>query len=215
MRELATIKRGQTFTFAGSKWIVLETHGGATLVLMANYLKKRPFDKDDSADWRQSDARKYLNFVYRNDLEQLAGDQRDKILCIDVDLTAGDGTFRERCTDRVALLTVEQYRRNRDILEPLPTHWWTLTRTSIHSPNGMIVVMADGTLRYHGLAYYGRTGLRPVLLLSSDLMIGDEGNPDQTAETPQQEPPGQPVEDPGTDGTGQAVPADGHQPADL
>lgn len=201
MGKLIDLNRGQTFTFAGHEWITLEHDetAGTTLVLKKDIAKYSSFDRRNNADWRESSVRKFLNIVFLKALEEAAGGQADKILSMVIDLKAADGTFREKSTDRVILLSIEQYRSHRDIIEPIDTVWWTLTRQTVLSDSYILAVRNNGTILYHALANYSHTGIRPALLLSSDLMIGDEGNPDQTAETPQQEPPGQPVEDPGTE----------------
>lgn len=99
-----------------------------------------------------------------------------------INLTADDGTNRVTSTDRVFLLTAEQYRYNRDVLEPLSEWWWTLTRWSASSSCGVRLVRSGGTLSNND-AYGGAYGLRPALLLASDLLISvDEPGEDTSAE---------------------------------
>lgn len=173
-KQLKTIERGQTFAFAGHEWITLEHDEaeGTTLVLMANILENRAFDEDNNADWRQSSARKYLNGPVYDNLTEAAGLYAGAISMATVDLTADDGTFRETSQDRVFLLSAEQYRRNRDIIEPIDDWWWTITRYSASNSYFVRYVYTDGTLGYND-ACDGDGGLRPALLLSSDLLISD------------------------------------------
>lgn len=171
MEKLINLNRGQTFTFAGHEWIILETYHRAVLVLMKNLAKYGAFDRQDRADWRGSTARKFLNIVFLEELETAAGDQADRILSMEVDLKAADGTFRETSTDRVALLTIEQYRRHRDIIEPIGAVWWTLTRETAVSHDYLLAIRSDGTILNRALAHYSHTGIRPTLLLASDTLV--------------------------------------------
>jgi len=172
-KQLKTIERGQTFRFAGHEWIALEHHeDGTTLALMSDILENRAFDENDSADWRESTARDHLNGPVYDNLTEAAGSDAHAIMLATIDLTADDGTFRESCQDHVFLLTAEQYRRNRDIIEPLDGWWWTCTRWSAGDSRNVRSVSTGGSLNGN-LAYYGRSGLRPALLLSSDLLISE------------------------------------------
>ncbi len=172
-KQLKDFTRGQTFPFAGHEWIVLQHDDhGQTLVLMSSILENRAFDEDGSADWRESSARQHLNGPVYDNLTEAAGSEARAIMLATIDLTADDGTFRETSQDHVFLLTAEQYRKNRDIIEPLDDWWWTCTRWSAGHSRRVRGVSADGTLNYIS-AYSGIDGLRPALLLSSDLLISD------------------------------------------
>ncbi|XCH78296.1 MAG: DUF6273 domain-containing protein [Candidatus Dehalobacter alkaniphilus] len=172
--QLKNIERGNAIPFAGYEWIVLEHDAAAntTLVLMADILENRAFDDDNNADWRQSSARKHLNGAFLDNLTDAADGAARHIMKATVNLMAEDGTFRETCTDNVFLLSCDQYRKHRDIIAPLDGWWWTLTRYSASNSYYVRSVNTDGTL-YYNYAYNGYNGLRPALLLSSDLLISD------------------------------------------
>lgn len=171
-QALTDITRGAIFPYAGHDWIALETMDGSTLAVMADILKEAPFDEDGSADWRESSARAFLNGEFLEELKANADDGGKAIIESTIPLTADDGTFKVESTDRVFLLSCDQYRRNRDVLEPLDRWWWTLTRWSASGSCVVRGVGTGGTLGY-GSAYYGSGGLRPALFLSSDLLISD------------------------------------------
>lgn len=168
--KLTDLARGKTFHYAGFDWITLGAENGGTLAVMSDILKLASFDEDGSADWRAASSRKYLNGNFYEKLKEAAHDNGTAIMEATINLTADDGTNRVTCTDRVFLLTAEQYRHNRDVLEPLSEWWWTLTRWSASVSYGVRLVSSVGALD-DGHAYDGSTGLRPALLLASDLLI--------------------------------------------
>lgn len=187
--KLTDLARGKTFHYAGFDWITLGAENGGTLAVMADILKLAPFDEDGSADWRAASSRKYLNGDFYEELKEADPDNGAAIMEATINLTADDGTNRVTSTDRVFLLTAEQYRYNRDVLEPLSEWWWTLTRWSASHSCGVRSVDSDGTLGNNG-AYSSGSGLRPALLLASDLLISvdepDEGTSAEDKLTPEE-----------------------------
>lgn len=180
--KLTDLTRGKTFHYAGFDWITLGAENGGTLAVMADILKLAPFDEDGSADWRAASSRKYLNGDFYEELKEADPDNGAAIMEATINLTADDGTNRVTSTDRVFLLTAEQYRYNRDVLEPLSEWWWTLTRWSASISCRVRRVSSDGSLGYSN-ACRGTYGLRPALLLASDLLISvDEPGEDTSAE---------------------------------
>ena len=180
--KLTDLTRGKTFHYAGFDWITLGAENGGTLAVMADILKLAPFDEDGSADWRAASSRKYLNGDFYEELKEADPDNGAAIMEATINLTADDGTNRVTSTDRVFLLTAEQYRYNRDVLEPLSEWWWTLTRWSASNSCRVRLVYSGGTLVSNS-ACNGLYGLRPALLLASDLLISvDEPGEDTSAE---------------------------------
>lgn len=180
--KLTDLARGKTFHYAGFDWITLGAENGGTLAVMADILKLAPFDEDGSADWRAASSRKYLNGDFYEELKEADPDNGSAIMEATINLTADDGTNRVTSTDRVFLLTAEQYRYNRDVLEPLSEWWWTLTRWSASVSYYVRRVNSDRTLGYIS-ACSSNVGLRPALLLASDLLISvDEPGEDASAE---------------------------------
>lgn len=172
-QTLKNIARGAIFPYAGHDWINIEAVDGATLALRADILKEAPFDEDGSADWRESSARAYLNGEFLEELKAKANDGGKAIIESTIPLMADDGTFCVESTDSVFLLSCDQYRRNRDVIEPLDRWWWTLTRWSASDSFDVRSVSTDGSLGIDD-AYYSGRGLRPALFLSSDLLISDD-----------------------------------------
>ncbi len=181
MKKLKDFPRGATIPFAGHEWIVLETSAddaGATLVLMKDVLETKAFDEGNNADWRNSSARNYLNGAVLDNIQFAAGPGGcGMILSFTRDIMAADGTFRESCEDTVSLLTLDEYRRNRDVIEPIDAWWWLITRDSASHSCYVRHVNTDGSLHV-SLAYYGFGGLRPALTLDSDLLIPEASDTD-------------------------------------
>ena len=98
-------------------------------------------------------------------------------LTTELDLTTDDGLKDYgTCTVTIFLLTVDQYRRNRDVIPNADDWWWLSTAFSTKS-NGYEslarLVGTDGALSWVG-ACLGDGGLRPACYLDSDLLISVE-----------------------------------------
>ena len=112
-------------------------------------------------------------------------------LTTELDLTTDDGLKDYgTCTVTIFLLTVDQYRRNRDVIPNADDWWWLSTAFSTKS-NGYEslalsarYVGAGGALNWNS-ACGGHYGLRPACYLDSDLLISvedDEATDDVTPE---------------------------------
>ena len=173
-QALNTLARGTVFNYAGQRWIALEHNpNGSTLCLTENIIENRAFDDNNCNDWSKSSSRDYLNGPFLDNLIDAAG-SGTAFLESEVDLTADDslkdyGT----CKATIFLLTVDQYRRNRDVIPNADDWWWLATAFSTASNGyeaGVRFVYTGGTLD-RSLAYYGDLGLRPACNLSSDLLV--------------------------------------------
>ena len=106
----------------------------------------------------------------------------------ELDLTADDGLKDYgTCTVTIFSLTVDQYRRNRDVI-PNADDWWWLSTAYSTAANGYEhsarLVVSDGTLHWYN-AYDGY-GLRPACYLDSDLLISVEDGDEDTGVGPQE-----------------------------
>lgn len=178
-KALKTAARGTVFPYAGEKWVVLEHDpAGRTLCLRLDLIPNKPFDENNCNNFATSSSKEWMNGPYLDNLiDAVKGP--NAFLQTELDLTADDGLKDYgTCTVTIFSLTVDQYRRNRDVIPNADDWWWLSTATSTaangyeHSARH---VNSDGTLSGNG-AYYGNYGLRPACYLDSDLLISvDEG----------------------------------------
>lgn len=185
-KALKTAARGTVFPYAGEKWVVLEHDpAGRTLCLRLEVIPDKPFDEDNRNNFAISSSKEWMNGPYLDNLiDAVKGPHA--FLRTELDLTADDGLKDYgTCTVTIFLLTVDQYRRNRDVIPNADDWWWLSTAFSTKS-NGYEslarLVLADGTLDWYN-ACHGNSGLRPACYLDSDLLISvedDEATDDVT-----------------------------------
>ena len=186
-KALKTAPRGTAFNYAGQRWVVLEHNATGTLCLTEKIVEDRAFDDGNCNDFSKSSSLRYLNGPFLDTLIDAAGCS-SAFLTSELDLTADDGLKDYgTCNVTIFLLTVDQYRRNRDVIPNADDWWWLSTAFSTKS-NGYESlarrVSTDGTLDWNG-ACYGNGGLRPACYLDSDLLISiedDEATDDVTPE---------------------------------
>lgn len=180
-KALKSITRGTPFHYAGQCWIPLEHDAsGRTLCLAKDIIERCAFDAMDCNDWSKSSSRYHLNGPF---LDSLIDNLIDKavfgsaFLESEVNLTSDDG-LRDygTCDATIFLLSVDQYRRNRDIIPPISTSWWLVTALSTDSngyESSTRVVDCDGTLDVCS-AFDGKGGLRPACYMDSGLMVSSK-----------------------------------------
>lgn len=180
---LKNAARGTAFDYAGQSWILLENDDGRALCLSKDIIETRAFDEGNCNNFAVASSKEYLNGAYLDNLlEDVNGP--NAFLTTELDLTTDDGLKDYgTCTVTIFLLTVDQYRRNRDVIPNADDWWWLSTAFSTKS-NGYEslarLVGADGTLHWD-FAYCGNGGLRPACYLDSDLLISFDEQ-DVTAE---------------------------------
>ena len=187
-KALKTAARGTVFPYAAEKWVVLEHDpAGRTLCLRLEVIPDKPFDEDNRNNFAISSSKEWMNGPYLDNLiDAVKGPHA--FLQTELDLTTDDGLKDYgTCTVTIFLLTVDQYRRNRDVIPNADDWWWLSTAFSTKS-NGYEslarCVIADGTLDW-GSADDGGGGPRPACYLDSDLLISvedDEATDDVTPE---------------------------------
>jgi len=169
--EAGDLERGETFMVDGMRFMVLERREDGIFVVADELVERRAFDDDNYNDWKESSLREYLNEDFLARLECALGE--GAVLDMNVDLTADDGLKEYgSCVDSVALLTMEQYRKHRDIITNKPSWWWTVTPYSTKS-NGYTsyvrIVRTDGTAVYDGPS--GSCGVAPAFVLKSSTKV--------------------------------------------
>lgn len=158
---------GNTVEVAGIKWIVLDKLEKGYFVISEDfYGEEKEFDNSKN-DWKVSSLRNYLNTELRKKIEEDVGE--DALFKFKRDLTSLDGqTEYGICEDYVSLITVDEYRKYRDLLPNTGEYWWTLTADSTASNDDsrwVRVVSPRGDF----LSNYclSLRGVRPVCIFSS------------------------------------------------
>lgn len=147
---LKNAARGTAFDYAGQSWILLENDpAGRTLCLSKDITETRAFDEGNCNNFAVASSNKYLNGPYLDNLVD-ACNGSNAFLESELDLTTDDGLKDYgTCTVTIFLLTVDQYRRNRDVISNADDWWWLSTAFSTKS-NGYESlarrVYSDGTL---------------------------------------------------------------------
>ena len=177
-KALKTAARGTVFPYAGEKWVVLEHDpAGRTLCLRLDLIPNKPFDENNCNNFATSSSKEWMNGPYLDNLIN-AVKGPNAFLQTELDLTADDGLKDYgTCNVTIFSLTVDQYRRNRDVI-PNADGWWWLSTAYSTASNGYEhsarSVGSDGTLD-RDYAYLGLYGLRPACYLDSDLLILVDG----------------------------------------
>lgn len=169
------IAAGQCVKFHNEPCLVLEHRQNGTLLMTCNQIEAK---FGGSNNYAKSALAKHLNSTF---LEALTENHVDEVLLRKVDLTAVNGsTEYGSVVCRVAPLTLDEYRRLRDII-PLPESWeWFATPWSTPAVNEddtwVAGLYADGDV---GSYYYSNSyGSRPAFLIPSDYAVEvDEENP--------------------------------------
>ena len=183
MKKLAELKCGARFTYAGVEWVKLGDTDGGALVLTAEPVFERAFDKENCNDWRKSSLRRELNGPF---LDALIAEGADRAAFLDLesDLTADDGmTDYGTATDKIALISDGLYRKFSALIPKIGCWWWTLTPWTCDPEYSYCVrdVHSSGALGNY-IAYFGYRGVRPLCNMKSDILVsvpGEENADDQ------------------------------------
>lgn len=170
------IAAGQCVKFHNEPCLVLEHRQNGTLLMTCNQIEAK---FGGSNNYAKSALAKHLNSTF---LEALTENHADEVLLREVDLTAVNGsTEYGLLMCKVAPLTIDEYRRLRDII-PVPESWeWFATPWSTPAVNEDDTWVA-GLLTSGDVGNYnGRLsslGSRPAFLIPSDYAVEvDEENP--------------------------------------
>lgn len=190
-KKLNTLERGATFTLAGIEWLVLGVQPKAYpnsndhyFVEATRDLFQAPFDEDGNNNWNNASLRERLNGPFLDELVEECPALADAIVPLYRDLTADDGLKDYgSCLDKVTILTADEYRQTRD-LHPAQGGWrWLITPDGTPASSGTAfvrVVDSGGSLRNY-IACHGSRGVRPALLLKSDILVSIPCGDDEDA----------------------------------
>lgn len=166
---------GGTIEIAGSEWTVLDKTDIGYLAIMRGFESLgTEFDKK-SNNWKNSELRDYLNTKF---LEKVESDIGKGILPeFERDLLSLDGQKEYgKCTDKVSLLTVDEYRKYREYLPNTDKWWWLCTPWSTvcnECEYTVAVVSPSGFISSSNYDNY--CGVRPVCIFPSSIFESEEG----------------------------------------
>ena len=168
------LKIGDTFNLAGINWKILDINDKGYMCL-ADKLKDSMVFDGESNNWRESSLREYLNNDFYNRISDAIGE--DDIILFKRDLLSLDGqTECGECEDYVSLLTLDEYRRYRNLIPNTDEYWWWLISPWSTPCNGYkqweAVVSSSGFISNY--CCFNNCGVRPVCIFSYAIFESEE-----------------------------------------
>lgn len=163
--DIRTLSPGDCFFFKGYDWIVLDNNvDGGVMAIMAYAWNggKYCFDEDGDNNYAKSSLRRKLF----NELLPILGE--DNLISHEVDLVADNGDDRYgKITDRLFILSCDEYRKYRKNVPLLPEWMWTCTPWYISdtgSSHGVRSVRSTGSLFGYDADY--SSGVAPACVFN-------------------------------------------------
>lgn len=192
--ELRKVPCGETFTVFGEEFVLLDHVDGGVLSIRKEIWKKAVFDRSGNSNLAQADMRDTL--AEYTELLKSRGMKDGDCLVQHIDLKTTDGTRVYGYLDcTVALLTLEQYGKYKEIIPKVEGWWWLATPVWtrwLRSPGtddtvSVWLVHSNGS--YCDWHAVGSLGVRPLLTFSSCLLVSwqDEESQGTTGEEAQKE----------------------------
>ena len=165
--KFRSLEIGDTFELAGLTWKMLDrTDKG--IVCLAERIKDS-FDFGTNNDWKESSIRKYLNKEFYEKLVDEIGE--DHVVTFERVLTSLDGQKEYgSCEDKVSIISLDEYRKYRELIPNKKYWWWTLTPDSTKCNNDtswVCIVSPSGC--FSSNYSNGSSGVRPFCIFSSSL----------------------------------------------
>lgn len=166
------LKIGDTFELAELTWKILDrTDKG--IVCLAERIKDS-FNFGLNNDWKESSLRKYLNKDFYENLVDEIGE--DHVVTFERDLISLDGQKEYgKCEDKVSIISLDEYRKYRELIPNAEYWWWTLTpdSTKCNGDTSWIrIVSPSGDVHYNGCN--GDDGVRPFCIFSSAIFESED-----------------------------------------
>lgn len=166
--DLLSLSPGEIFEINNVEYIVLEQLDGNQTAVIRKELLEDSMEFGSDNNWKTSKVRAFLNNTYLEEIENVFG--KERVVEHLVDLMSLDGLDDYgTSTDKVSLLTIDQYRKYRKILgDKINRFWWLTTpdsTTSGESSRYVRCVGSGGDVGYFGCGYDG--GVRPFFVLKS------------------------------------------------
>lgn len=173
-KELSSLKPGEVFKKNGTEYIVCEHFENGSTAIIRKECLEDGMEFGDTNNWAESGLRKFLNNEY---LKNISDDfSQDNILDHEVDLLSLDGyDDYGRTTDKVSVLTIDQYRKYHKFIGNVDRWNWLATPDSTPSGTDASCVRVVGDGGGVGWDYSDCcSGVRPFFLLKSSISVSPE-----------------------------------------
>lgn len=175
--ELASLMPRETFFVGEREYNVLEHHEGKTKVISRNFIAEGRKFADDTADYKTSELRKYIEAEIQPTIENEVG--AENLVEHTVSLTTVDGqNDYGELTCKVRPITFDEARKYNNLIvnKDLDDWWWTCTAWG--GPNreynrSMAVVLPSGVINYYCCSY--GNGVRLTFILKSNIFVSKKG----------------------------------------
>lgn len=164
---LKGLKLGDTFELGGIEWRILDiTNNGYVCQTTECWKESVQFDSCCN-NWKSSTLRNMLNTEFYNMVAAEIG--ADNIIEFERDLLSLDGqTEYGKCKDKVSIISVDEYRKYRKLIQNSDKWFWTLTpdSTSCNDDSRWLAVVSPFGNVGNGICNdFG--GVRPLCIFSS------------------------------------------------
>lgn len=159
---------GDIFELHDIAWKIIDITESGYLCLAERLTDEMKFDSN-SSDWKTSSIRKYLNGDFYDELCEEIG--AENIIPFKRDLLSLDGQKEYgTCEDKVSLLSVDEYRKYRELISNDKDWWWLITPWSTPCNDYKQSVAVVSPSGYFGSGHcYIHFGVRPFCIFSSSI----------------------------------------------
>lgn len=171
--ELASLMPGETFLVGERECIVLEQCEGITKVISKNFIAEDRKFADDTADYKTSGLRKYIEAEIQPTIENEVGAENLVEHRVSLETVDGQNNYGE-LTCKVRPITFDEARKYNNLIvnNDLDDWWWTCTAWT--SPNreynrSIAVVLPFGPIC--NCICLNCLGVRPVCILKSNIFV--------------------------------------------
>ena len=171
--KLESLKAGETFYIGENGYIVLKHHEGKTKVISRNFIAEDRKFADDTADYKTSGLRKYIEVEIQPTIENEVGAENLVEHRVSLETVDGQDNYGE-LTCKVRPITFDEARQYNNLIvnNDLDDWWWTCTAWT--SPNreynrSIAVVLPSGLIYYYYCDF--SFGVRPVCILKSNIFV--------------------------------------------
>ena len=171
--KLESLKAGETFYIGENGYIVLKHHEGKTKVISRNFIAEDRKFADDTADYKTSGLRKYIEVEIQPTIENEVGAENLVEHRVSLETVDGQDNYGE-LTCKVRPITFDEARQYNNLIvnNDLDDWWWTCTAWT--SPNreynrSIAVGLPSGRISSSNCSY--SRGVRPVCILKSNIFV--------------------------------------------